>query len=43
MLTFNYFFKRRYIRITGVHVYTVNMQKKEDYDIWSPNLKAKNK
>ena len=41
MLTFYYFFKRRYIRITGVHVYTVNIQKKEDYDIWSPKLKVK--
>jgi hypothetical protein len=37
------FFKRRYMRITGVHVYTVNIQKIEDHDIWSPHLKARKK
>ena len=31
------------MRIAGVHVYTVNIQKNEDHDIWSQNLKAKRK
>ena len=43
MLTFKYFFKRTYMRVTVVHVYTVNIQKNEDYDIWSLHLEAKRK
>ena len=43
MLTFNYFLKRRNMRITGVDVYTVNIQKNEDHDIWSQHLKVKKK
>ena len=43
MLTFKYFFKRRYMRKTGVHVYTVNIQKNKDYDICSLYLEAKKK
>ena len=43
MLTFKYFFRRRYMTITGVHVYTVNIQKNEDYDICSLHLEAKKK
>ena len=43
MLTFKYFLKRTYMRVTGVHVYTVNIQKNEDYDIWSLHLEAKRK
>ena len=43
MLTFYYFFKRRNRRITGVHVYTVNIRKNEDHDIWSQQIKAKKK
>ena len=35
MLTFNYFFKRSNLRITGVQIYTVNTQKNEDHVIWS--------
>ena len=31
------------MRITGVHVYTVNSQKNEDHDIWPQHLKAKKK
>ena len=31
------------MRITGLHVYTVNIQKNEDYDIWSLHLEAKKK
>ena len=43
MLTFQYFLKRRYMRITVVHVYSVNIQKNEDYDIYSLHLKDKKK
>ena len=43
MLTFKYFLKRRYMRITVVHVYSVNIQKNEDYDIYSLHLKDKKK
>ena len=31
------------MRITGVRVYTVNIQKNEDCDIWSLHLEAKKK
>ena len=31
------------MRITGVRVYTVNIQKNEDYDIYSLHLKDKKK
>ena len=31
------------MRVTVVHVYTVNIQKNEDYDIWSLHLEAKRK
>ena len=31
------------MRVTGVPVYTVNIQKNEDYDIWSLHLEAKRK
>ena len=31
------------MRITGVRVYTVNIQKKEDCAIWSLHLEAKKK
>ena len=43
MLTFNYFFKRSNLRITGVQIYTVNTQKNEDHVIWSLNLEARKK
>ena len=31
------------MRVTWVHVYTVNIQKNEDHDIWSLHLEAKKK
>ena len=37
------FFLRINMRIAGVHVYTVNIQKNEDHDIWSQHLKVKKK
>ena len=36
----NYFFKRRNMRITGVHVYTVNIKKIEAPELWSKHFIA---
>ena len=40
MLIFNYFL-RRYMRITGAHVYIVNIQNNEDHGIWSSTSSQK--
>ena len=42
MLIFNYFLKIN-VRITGVHVYTFNIQNNEDHGILSQHFMAKKK
>ena len=41
MLIINYFYKRRNKKITGFHVYTVNILKNEAPELWSKHFMAK--
>ena len=41
MLIINYFLKRRNKRITGFHVYTLNILKNETPELWSKHFMAK--
>ena len=41
MLIINYFYKRRNKKITGFHVYTLNILKNEAPELWSKHFMAK--